>query len=75
MDRAAFSLTPGKVSEVIVLGGTYYLLLVEEKKGGVTKPLKDLREEIERRLTQEERQKMQQGWLSRLRKKAFIKIY
>jgi parvulin-like peptidyl-prolyl isomerase len=50
-------------------------MIVEEKKAGISKPLKDVRDEIERRLLQVERQKLQQGWIDRLRKKAFIKIY
>jgi parvulin-like peptidyl-prolyl isomerase len=75
LERAVFALAPGKVSDVVSIGSNYYLLLAEAKKGGVTKPLSEIRGEIERRLTQEERQKMQQGWLAKLRKKAYIKIY
>lgn len=75
MERIAFAQSVGKPSEIVTLNGNFYLLLVEEKKAGVSKPLKELRDEIERRLLQQERQKMQQGWIERLRKKAFIKIY
>lgn len=75
MERLVFALTPGKVSTVVTMGNGYYLLLVESRKGGVTKPLAEVRGEIERRLGQEERQKMQQTWLTRLRKKAYFKIY
>jgi parvulin-like peptidyl-prolyl isomerase len=75
LERAVFGLVPGKVSDVIALDGAFYLLLAESRKGGVTKPLTEIRAEIERRLTQEERQKMQQGWLQKLRKKAYFKIY
>ena len=75
MEQAVFRLPTGKVSEVIEINQTWYLLLAEEKKGGISKPLKEVRDEIERRLLQIERQKLQQGWLERLRKKAFIKIY
>ncbi|MEQ1852496.1 MAG: peptidylprolyl isomerase [Chthoniobacteraceae bacterium] len=75
MERIVFTLPTGKVSEVLELNATYYLLLAEEKKGGVTKPLKEVRGEIEQRLLQIERQKQQQGWLERLRKKAYVKVY
>jgi peptidyl-prolyl cis-trans isomerase SurA len=75
MERVVFGLAPGKVSEVVSLHGSYYLLLAESKKGGVTKPLSEMRPLIEGRLLQEERQKMQQGWLQKLRKKAYYKIY
>ncbi|MEO6785936.1 MAG: peptidylprolyl isomerase [Chthoniobacteraceae bacterium] len=75
MESVVFRLPTGKISDVIEMNQTYYLMLVEQKKGGVTKPLKEVRTEIENRLLQIERQKAQQGWLQRLRKKAYIKIY
>jgi parvulin-like peptidyl-prolyl isomerase len=74
MEAVVFRLPQGKVSEIIELNQTYYLLLAEQKKGGNTKPLKEVRDEIERRLLQIERQKQQQGWIERLRKKAYVKI-
>ena len=75
MERAIFRLPTGKVSDVVELNQAYYLMLVEQKKGGIAKPLKELRKEIEARLLQVERQKDQQEWLQRLRKKAYIKIF
>ena len=75
MEHLAFSLPKGKPSDVVSLNQNFYILLVEDKKPGVSKPLKDMRTEIEGHLLQQERQKMQQGWIERLRKKAFIKIY
>jgi parvulin-like peptidyl-prolyl isomerase len=79
MERAVFGLKTGKVSDVLTLSlnkqEAFYLLLAEERKPGVTKPLKELRDQIEKHLVQQERQKMQQGWIERLRKKAYIKIY
>jgi peptidyl-prolyl cis-trans isomerase SurA len=74
MEQVVFRLQTGKVSDVIEMNQTYYLMLVEQKKGGVSKPLKELRTEIERRLLQVESQKQQQEWLQRLRKKASIQI-
>lgn len=75
MERIVFGLQTGKVSEVLELNNAYYVLLAEQKKPGVTKPLKEVRDEIESRLLQIERQKQQQGWLDRLKKKAYVKIY
>ena len=75
MERIVFQLPTGKISDIIELNQTFYVMLAEQKKGGVSKPLKDLRKEIEGRLLQVERQKDQQEWLQRLRKKAFVKIY
>jgi peptidyl-prolyl cis-trans isomerase SurA len=75
MERVVFNLSKGKVSEIIELNQNYYIMLAEEKKGGISKPLKEVRPEIERQLLQVERQKEQQEWIQRLRKKAYIKIY
>jgi parvulin-like peptidyl-prolyl isomerase len=75
MERIIFRLPTGKVSEVTEVSQSYYLLLAEQKKEGISKPLKEVRDEIEKRLLQIERQKQQQGWLERLRKKAFVKIH
>ena len=75
LSKAAFALKAGEVSKVIELAGSYYLLFAEAKKAAVTKPLKDVHDEIEKGLLQLERQRMQADWLAKLRKKAFIKMY
>ena len=75
LSKSAFALKAGEVSRVIELAGSYYLLYAEAKKTAVTKPLKDVKDEIEKGLLQLERQKMQTEWLAKLRKKAYIKMY
>lgn len=75
LTRVAFALKPGQLSQVVELGGSYYLMFCEAKKSATTKPLKEVRGEIEKALMQTERQKQQQEWLAKLRKKAFIKLY
>ena len=75
LSKAAFALKAGEVSKVIELAGSYYLLYAEAKKPATVKPLKDVHDEIEKGLTQLERQKQQSDWLAKLRKKAFIKMY
>ena len=75
LTKIAFNLKPGKVSEIIELGNSYYLLFVEAKKNAATKPFAEVRGEIEKKLIQEERQRAMQDWLGKLRKKAYIKLY
>ena len=75
LTKLAFSMKPGQVSEVIEMAGSYYLLYVEAKKPAVTKPLSEVRGDLEKFLQQQERQKAQQEWLAKLRKKAFIKMF
>ncbi|MGH8094639.1 MAG: peptidylprolyl isomerase [Chthoniobacterales bacterium] len=72
---AAFSLHPGEISDVVDVGGNYYILKVEARQGGEVKPLKDVRSEIEARLHQEQAQQLQEHWLAGLRSKAYIKTF
>lgn len=75
LSKTAFSLKPGQVSEIIELGNSYYLLLVEAKKNATVKPLAQLRDNIQAKLIQEERRKREDEWIARLRKKAYIKMF
>jgi parvulin-like peptidyl-prolyl isomerase len=75
LEQVVFSLSKGKVSEITEFDRSFYLLLAEDRKEGVSKPLKEVRGDIEKHLMQVEKQKLQQVWLEKLRKKAYIKIY
>lgn len=75
MEAVVFNLPKGKPSDVIAMNDTYYILLAEDRKDGTTKPLSEVRPEIERRLLQVARQKQMEGWIKRLRSKAYVKIY
>jgi peptidyl-prolyl cis-trans isomerase SurA len=75
LTKEAFRLKPGQVSQIIDIDGNYYLLYCEAKKAEVSKPLSEVRDEIEKKLIQEDRQKQQREWLDKLRSKAFIKIF
>lgn len=75
LSKIAFGMKVGQVSPVVEVGNSYYLLYVEAKKNGTTRPLAEVRDEIQAKIIQEERQKRQQEWLQKLRKKAYIKMY
>jgi peptidyl-prolyl cis-trans isomerase SurA len=75
LTKVAFNLKPGEVSKVIEISGSYYLLFVEARKAASAKPLKELHDEIEKTLMQTERQRLQEEWIKKLRKPAYIKIY
>ena len=74
LTKAAFMLKAGEISPVIRIGDSHYILLVEARKSATTKPLSEVRDEIERNLMQQERMKAQQRWIDTLRQKAYIKI-
>ncbi|HEX8076490.1 MAG TPA: peptidylprolyl isomerase, partial [Chthoniobacterales bacterium] len=75
LEKVAFNLPAGRVSHVIELGPNYYILKVEEKRGGETPSFAKLRPEIEKKLMQEESQRQQELWLAGLRQKAYIRTF
>lgn len=75
LTNAAFRLDVNKVSPIIEQGQAYYIMKVSERKASYTKPLADVRPEIEKKITSDDRERMQEQWVSGLRKKAFIKIF
>ena len=75
LEKVAFNLPAGRVSHVIELGPNYYILKVDEKRGGDTPSFAKLRPEIEKKLMQEETQRQQELWLAGLRQKAYIRTF
>ena len=75
LEKVAFNLPPGRVSHVIELGPNFYIMKVEEKRGGDTPSFAKLRPEIEKKLMQEESQRQQEIWLAGLRQKAYIQKF
>ena len=75
LNSVAFGLGPGQLSRVVQLGDSFYIMRVEARKAAVTKPLAELRDEISKKLYEEERLRLQEQWLETLRKKAYVKIY
>lgn len=75
LSKVAFSMPPGQVSDVIEVGDTFYILRVDEKKPAIVRPLAEVRDEIARKLQEEERIRLQDRWIDTLRDKAYVKIY
>jgi parvulin-like peptidyl-prolyl isomerase len=75
LNNAAFSLQPGQLSRVIQLGDSFYIMRVEARKAAVTQPLAELRDEISKKLFEEERLRLQEQWIETLREKAYVKVY
>lgn len=75
LEKAAFSLPTGKTSNIVEFSDNFYILKVEDRKGGATRTLASARDEIEKKLIQQEAQNLQEKWLASLRSKAFIKKF
>ena len=71
----AFKLKPGEMSDVISTPQYCYLMLVEAAKPAHIRPLADVREEIERELTQVERTAQQAKYVEKLKAKAFLRYF
>ena len=75
LEKFAFNMPVGRISNIIDYAGNYYILKVEDKHGGSTKSLTEVRADIEKKLVQEEAQQIQDRWIASLRQKAYIKTY
>ncbi len=75
LEKFAFNMPVGRVSNIIDYAGNYYILKVEDKQGGTTKSLNEARSDIEKKLMQEEAQQIQERWIASLRQKAYIKTF
>ncbi len=75
LTNAAFNLRAGEISEVINIGNSYYVMMVEARKNADVKSITDVRDEIEQNLIQQEKGKRVQRWLDGLRENAYIKIF
>jgi len=75
LEKVAFKLPVGRVSSIVEYKDNYYILKVDEKRGGATKSLAEARPEIEKKLIQLEAQHLQERWLASLRSKAYIRTF
>ncbi len=73
--KVAFSLKPGELSDVLELAEGCYLMKVEEFHPAHTKPLNEVRGEIEKNLEVEQRKRLRKQWIERLKAKAFIRLF
>jgi peptidyl-prolyl cis-trans isomerase SurA len=75
LEKIAFNMPVGRISNIIEYAGNYYILKVDDKHGGSTKPLAEVWSDIDKKLVQEEAQQIQERWLASLREKAYIKTF
>jgi parvulin-like peptidyl-prolyl isomerase len=75
LEKFAFNMPVDRISNIIDYAGNYYILKVEDKHGGSTKSLNEVRADIEKKLVQQEAQELQERWLAGLRQKAYIKTF
>jgi len=75
LEKFAFNMPVGRISNIIDYAGNYYILKVEDKRGGTTRSLAEARGDIEKKLIQDEAQQIQERWIASLREKAYIRQF
>jgi len=75
LSEAASHLKAGESSGVIETPESCYLMLVEEKRPAHFKPLSEVRDQIEKNLLLDERRRLEEQWIARLKKKTFVRYF
>ena len=75
LNDIAFTLKKGDVSGVIDTPEACYLMLVEDTRSSHTRSLGDVRQEIEKSLLLEERNRLEKQWIDKLKKKTFFRYF
>lgn len=73
--KAASLLKAGEIGEIIITPDACYIMRVDKIRIAHVRPLSDVRDEIEKNLKAEERKRLQEQYVKRLRKKAFIRFF
>ncbi len=75
LEDRAFELDPGEFTIPLLVDKNVFILRVKEKKVKGVKPLDDVRDEIENKLSEKIAQDAQKRWIERLRQKAYIRYF
>lgn len=75
LSEVAFSLEPGKFSQPIQLTNAIFILYAEAVRKEMIQPIAQVRERIERQLSDQIARENQEKWLQSLRDRAFVRYY
>ena len=73
LERVAFSLKPGSISEIIHTAGGFHIIKVEERMTGDTATA-EARERIRQRVFLEKLKQRMDAYLAELKQKAYIQV-
>lgn len=75
LDKQAFAIEAGKITEPVEIGDMIFILKVEEKKPEGISPIDDVREQIEWTIAEQNGREIYRKWVEGLRQKAYIKYF
>lgn len=75
LSQIAFELAPGQYSQPIELGGTIFILYIEDKREEMIQPITQVREVIEEVLIGELARETQERWLQEVRENAYVRNF
>lgn len=75
LDKQAFAIEAGKITEPVEIGDMIFILKVEEKKTEGISPIDDVREQIEWTIAEQNGREIYRKWVEGLRQKAYIKYF
>ena len=73
-EKVAFNLKVGEVSDIVKTQFGYHIIKLEDKKEASTKEFYEVSDDIKKKLLSGKQREEYQKWLSKIKKKAKIKI-
>lgn len=73
--EVAFGLKPGELSDIIETPQAFFIMLVEDKRASHSRPIAEVRDQIEETLLKEERERLQARYIGKLKKKTFVRQF
>ena len=74
LEEAIETLKPGEISQIVRTGTGLHIIRVAEVQTVTERPMEEVRENIQRRLSQQEMNRKYAEWLKGLRDRSFVKI-
>ncbi|MGH9336573.1 MAG: peptidylprolyl isomerase, partial [Vicinamibacteria bacterium] len=74
LEKAAFALAPGEVSDVIRMDAAFYIIRVEEKVEEKVKTLEEVRSEVADAIFQEKMNVQLERYIEQLRERAIVEV-
>ncbi|MCX7872568.1 MAG: peptidyl-prolyl cis-trans isomerase [Verrucomicrobiae bacterium] len=69
------NLKPGQYSDVVETSDSCWILLLEDFKPAHVRPLQEVRDQIEKELLSQERDRLQKKWIDRIKAKSFVRYF